>query len=246
MKTDLHKQRAADTATNASIDSRAAQQAAGEPDPLDHCNGCEGDCENCPLDDPDYCEKYLGKAAAKAPAAQDRRALELANAALIAAQPRDIGPEGWKRHEEAINATNCALHKPATPASTPEASQQAAAVAAPSEQMLADLDAVIGAVENNDTINARGIRDLYPVENARKAIECLRSAAATTSEDARDAARWRFSMKFQGDGSDKEQPQVIIELWRKVYAEHRLSPTREEYEAAIDAAMRATQQEGGK
>jgi hypothetical protein len=58
-------------------------------------------------------------------AVQDRRALELANAALIAAQPRNIEPEGWKRHEDAINATNCALHKPAaSPASTPDAAPE--------------------------------------------------------------------------------------------------------------------------
>lgn len=44
---------------------------------------------------------------------QDRRALELANAALIAAQPCDITPKGWERHHAAIDATNCALHKPA-------------------------------------------------------------------------------------------------------------------------------------
>lgn len=44
---------------------------------------------------------------------QDQRAFELASAALIAAQPRDITPNGWKRHEHAINAVSCALHKPA-------------------------------------------------------------------------------------------------------------------------------------
>lgn len=43
---------------------------------------------------------------------QDRRALELANAALIASEPK-FQPQGWARHEAAINATGCALHKPA-------------------------------------------------------------------------------------------------------------------------------------
>jgi Lar family restriction alleviation protein len=49
---------------------------------------------------------------ASASGEQGRRALELANAALIAAQPRDITPKGWERHEAAINATACALYKP--------------------------------------------------------------------------------------------------------------------------------------
>lgn len=41
---------------------------------------------------------------------QDRRALELANAALIASEPKF--QDGWPRHEAAINATSCALNKP--------------------------------------------------------------------------------------------------------------------------------------
>lgn len=60
-----------------------------------------------------------------------REALELARSALIAAQPRDIGPEGWKRHEDAINALNAAL-SPASSAGqeavTPEMIASAEAV----------------------------------------------------------------------------------------------------------------------
>jgi hypothetical protein len=54
---------------------------------------------------------------------------------------------------------------------------------------------------------------------------------------ALDAARWRYSMEFQDAGGD--QPQAIIEMWRKVTAEGRLKPTRAEYEAATDAAIAA-------
>lgn len=49
------------------------------------------------------------------PAEQDRRALELANRALIASRP--TFPDGWTRHEAAINATASALHKPKDTAS---------------------------------------------------------------------------------------------------------------------------------
>jgi hypothetical protein len=58
--------------------------------------------------------------------------------------------------------------------------------------------------------------------------------------EALDAARWRYSMEFQDAGGD--QPQVIIEMWRKVIAEGRLKPTRAEYEAATDAAIAARTQ----
>lgn len=73
-----------------------------------------------------------------------------------------------------------------------------------------------------------------------KVVELYDRAPATSAAAlSRDAERWRFSMRFQGDGSEREQPAAIIALWRKVYAEHRLRPTREEYEAAIDAAIDA-------
>lgn len=57
---------------------------------------------------------------------QDRRALELANAALIASEPKF--PEGWDRHERAIHLTSCALNKPAAQQEPVAAPQQAAAL----------------------------------------------------------------------------------------------------------------------
>lgn len=58
-----------------------------------------------------------------------------------------------------------------------------------------------------------------------------------SAADARDAARYRFMMSFQDGG---EQPEEILMMWRKVIAEHRLTPTRADYESAIDAAIAAS------
>jgi hypothetical protein len=44
-------------------------------------------------------------------------------------------------------------------------------------------------------------------------------------------------MDFQ---EDQPQPQAVVYMWRKVYAEGRRQPSREEYEAAIDAAIATT------
>ena len=51
------------------------------------------------------------------------------------------------------------------------------------EHLFLDLESVIGAVENNDTINARGIRQLYPVKQARQAIELLRDTSLAASPE---------------------------------------------------------------
>lgn len=64
-----------------------------------------------------------------------------------------------------------------------------------------------------------------------------RAPSTDSAADARDAARYRFMMSFQDGG---EQPEEILMMWRKVIAEHRLTPTRADYESAIDAAIAAS------
>lgn len=52
----------------------------------------------------------------------------------------------------------------------------------------------------------------------------------------RDAERFQFMMDWQ---EHNDQPEEILVMWRKVYAENRVKPTRAEYEAAIDEAIHA-------
>lgn len=60
----------------------------------------------------------------------------------------------------------------------------------------------------------------------------------------REAARYRLLMQLQ-DG-EQPPPEAISEMWRKVTREHRLKPTREEYDAAIDAAIAGNERAAGK
>lgn len=55
----------------------------------------------------------------------------------------------------------------------------------------------------------------------------------------KDAARWRFSMRYQKryEETPELRCEAMDEMWRKVYQERRRAPTREEYEAATDAAI---------
>lgn len=97
-------------ATTASAEpTKECRAPDGCPDPWKCSSTKRGDCG----------ATDTGATTASASGDQDRRALELANAALIAAQPRDITPNGWERHEAAINATACALHKPTSRAPAP-------------------------------------------------------------------------------------------------------------------------------
>lgn len=63
--------------------------------------------------------------------------------------------------------------------------------------------------------------------------------ADPATQDKLDAERWRFSMRYQK--RYEENPQLrceaMDEMWRKVYQERRRAPTRDEYEAATDAAI---------
>lgn len=55
----------------------------------------------------------------------------------------------------------------------------------------------------------------------------------------KDSARWRFSMRYQKryEETPELRCEAMDEMWRKVYQERRRAPTREEYEAATDAAI---------
>lgn len=98
-------------------------------------------------------------------------------------------------------------------------------VPALSEQEMKDICTARG-WGNGDAPSFRDIALVFWVNGAL--------AERNTGRDAVDAKRWRLSMDWQ-DRSD--QPESILAMWRKVYAEHRLKPAREEYEAAIDAAI---------
>lgn len=91
----------------------------------------------------------------------------------------------------------------------------------------------------------------YIARGYKYELRALYAGAAPQADEVRDAARWRFTMEMQELARTGDQPEPIIAMWRKVYAEHRLHPTREEYEAATDAciALRTTaadNQEGGE
>jgi len=70
------------------------------------------------------------------------------------------------------------------------------------------------------------------------------AAVQASAEDARDAARWRFTMEYQ-DNPDRPQPDPFAVMHLKAMRERR-SPTRAEYEAATDAAIDAALAAGGE
>jgi hypothetical protein len=183
----------------------ATQQAAAEG-----CRCQQGQC--CPICDPDV---YQGaqQAAAKAPAAQADYRTVIANLASV------VRGQNGNRHayinELLAQAESCLA---ASPASTPEASQQAGNV--------------IG-----DPLCANKHCLLHAEPGGEYCCNCepdhaqATAVAATTSEDARDAvledvAKWHDQMCINTSGS------------RAAHVHHQ--------SAKAIRAMRATQQEGGK
>lgn len=121
----------------------------------------------------------------------------------------------------------------------PVAAQQAAAVAAPSEH--------VATVEAGKFAN----RLQWVSDEAMASVPVgskLYAAAATTSEDARDAARYRWLRDKARDAAEAA-PIVVMMDWRgeivRDVADDGLRSDGQ-LDEAMDHAMRATQQEGGK
>jgi hypothetical protein len=68
------------------------------------------------------------------------------------------------------------------------------------------------------------------------------AGAATTSEDARDAARWRFMMAAVD--SEQGPERLALEQLKDAAEDEDARPESVQMAEIVDAAMRATQQEG--
>lgn len=72
-----------------------------------------------------------------------------------------------------------------------------------------------------------------------RAADRIEQLERELAESQKDAARHRFCMDWQDNDS---QPEEIHDMFRKVFATGRLKPTKEEYNAAIDAAINGVQE----